>query len=107
MARRSEGFARDMGSYQQIVFANGELLINVSFLTEPQIRLKLDSFVGKGNFLSDSAIGMEFEISNRFYNQQDTTWFINPTVFRVPRSDIHGTSEVFTGRTGGPGALFF
>ena len=57
----------------------------VVVLSEPQIRLKLDSFVGKGNFLSDSAIGMEFEISNRFFDQQNTTWYINPTVFWVTR----------------------
>ena len=57
----------------------------VVVLTEPQIRLQLDSFVGKGNFLSDSAIGMEFEVSNRFFDQQDTTWYINPTVFWVTK----------------------
>ncbi len=53
----------------------------VVVLTEPQIRLHLDSFVGKGNFLSDSVIGMEFETSNRFFDQSNTTWYINPTVF--------------------------
>ncbi len=58
---------------------------DVVVLTEPQIRLQLNSFVGEGNFLSDSAIGMEFEISNRFFDQSDTTWFINPTVFWVTR----------------------
>ncbi len=57
----------------------------VVILTEPQIRLQLDSFVGKGNFLSDSAIGMEFEFSNRFFSQSDSDWYINPTVFWVTK----------------------
>ncbi len=55
----------------------------VVVLTEPQIRLKLDSFVGKGNFLSDSAIGMEFEISSRFFDQENSDLLFNPTVFWV------------------------
>lgn len=51
------------------------------FLSEPQLRLKLSSFVGKDNFLSDTEIGLEFEISNRFFNQQDSDWYVNPTIF--------------------------
>ncbi len=50
------------------------------FLSEPQIRLNLSSFFGQGNFLSDSSIGMEFEISRNFFGP-DTDWIINPTVF--------------------------
>ncbi len=50
-------------------------------ITEPQLRMKLDSFVGKGNFLSDSAIGIELEISNRFFSQENSDVILNPTVF--------------------------
>ncbi len=57
----------------------------VVILTEPQIRLKLDSFVGKGNFLSDSAIGMEFEISSKFFDQDNSDLLFNPTVFWVTK----------------------
>jgi hypothetical protein len=71
---RFEGFL-DIWEY------NSEVVV----LTEPQIRLKLDSFVGEGNFLSDSSIGMEFELSNRFFDQDDTSWYINPTVFWVTK----------------------
>lgn len=60
---------------------NDELVV----LTEPQIRLKLDSFVGKDNFLSDSAIGMEFEISSRFFSQANDDLLINPTIFWVTK----------------------
>jgi len=60
---------------------NNEIVV----LTEPQIRLQLSSFVGKDNFLSDSAIGMEFEFSNRFFNQSDSDWYVNPTVFWVTK----------------------
>ena len=52
-------------------------------LTEPQFRLKLDSFVGKGNFLSDSAIGKELEISTKLYSQDNGDLLFNPTVFWV------------------------
>ncbi len=57
----------------------------VAILTEPQIRLKLDSFVGKGNFLSDSAIGMEFELSTQFYDSDNDDLIFNPTVFWVTK----------------------
>jgi nucleoside-specific outer membrane channel protein Tsx len=57
----------------------------VVVLTEPQIRLQLNSFVGKDNFLSDSAIGMEFEFSNRFFDQGNSDWYVNPTVFWVTK----------------------
>ncbi len=57
----------------------------VVVLTEPQFLLKLDSFVGKGNFLSDSAIGTEIEISNRFFNRHDGEVYINPTIFWMTR----------------------
>ena len=50
-------------------------------LTEPQIRLKLNSFVGKGSFLSETSIGMEFEISNRFFSQANSDIIVNPTIF--------------------------
>ena len=57
----------------------------VAILTEPQIRLKLDSFVGKGNFLSDSAIGMEFELSTQFYDSDNDDLIFNPTIFWVTK----------------------
>jgi nucleoside-specific outer membrane channel protein Tsx len=60
---------------------NDEIVI----LSEPQLRLKLDSFVGKGNFLSDSAIGIELEISNRFFSQQNSDLIFNPTIFWVTK----------------------
>jgi len=50
------------------------------FLTEPQLRLHLSSFVGKGHLLSDSVIGTEVEISKDFFGK-DENWVINPTVF--------------------------
>lgn len=55
----------------------------VVVLTEPQIRLKLNSFVGADNFLSNSAIGMEFELSTRLYSQDNGDLLFNPTVFWV------------------------
>lgn len=50
-------------------------------LSEPQIRFKLNSIVGKDNFLSDTVIGIEVEISNRFFSQTDNDWYVNPTIF--------------------------
>jgi len=57
----------------------------VVVLTEPQIRLKLNSFVGKDSWLSDSAIGMEFELSSRFFSQANNDVEFNPTVFWVTK----------------------
>lgn len=57
----------------------------VVILTEPQLRLKFDSFVGKGNFLSDSAIGIELEISSSFFSQGNSDILYNPTVFWVTK----------------------
>ncbi len=69
----------DFQGFLDIWEYNDEVVV----LTEPQIRLKLDSFVGKDSFLSSSAIGMEFEISNRFFSQSNSDWIFNPTVFWV------------------------
>lgn len=55
----------------------------VVLLTEPQFRLQLDSFVGKDNFLSSSAIGTEIEISTHFFSQDNGDVIVNPTVFWV------------------------
>jgi nucleoside-specific outer membrane channel protein Tsx len=49
-------------------------------LTEPQLRLKLSSFAGKDNFLSNSVLGTEIEISHHFFGENDD-WRINPTLF--------------------------
>ncbi|MBF0452921.1 MAG: DUF5020 family protein [Candidatus Magnetomorum sp.] len=49
-------------------------------LTEPQLRLKLSSLVGKGNFLSNSVVGTEVEISYHFFDENDG-WRVNPTLF--------------------------
>jgi len=49
-------------------------------LTEPQLRLKLSSLVGKDAFLSNSVVGTEIEISYHFFNENDG-WRINPTLF--------------------------
>lgn len=49
-------------------------------LTEPQLRLKLSSFVGKDNFLSNSVLGTEVEISHHFFGENEA-WRINPTLF--------------------------
>ena len=57
----------------------------VVVLTEPQIRLKLDSFVGKDSWLSSSAIGMEFELSTRFFSSSNNDVEFNPTVFWVTK----------------------
>ena len=50
------------------------------FLAEPQLRLNLSSFVGKGNFLSDSVIGTEIEVSHNFF-AKEADWRVNPTIF--------------------------
>lgn len=55
------------------------------FLTEPQFRLELSSFVGKGNFLSDSAIGVEIEISSKLYDRANSDVLVNPTIFWVTK----------------------
>jgi len=49
-------------------------------LTEPQLRLNLSSLVGKGNFLSNSTVGTEVEITYHFFNEKDG-WRVNPTIF--------------------------
>jgi len=49
-------------------------------LTEPQFRLKLSSFTGQDNFLSNSVIGTEVEISYHFFGENDD-WRVNPTLF--------------------------
>ncbi|ETR74220.1 MAG: outer membrane channel-forming protein [Candidatus Magnetoglobus multicellularis str. Araruama] len=49
-------------------------------LTEPQLRLKLSSFTGKDQFLSNSIVGTEVEISNHFFGEKEG-WRINPTLF--------------------------
>ena len=51
-----------------------------TLLTEPQLRLNLSSLVGKGNFLSNSVVGTEVEISYHFFNENDG-WRVNPTLF--------------------------
>lgn len=50
------------------------------FLTEPQLRLNLSSFVGHEHVLSKAAIGTEVEISNDFFGE-DYGWEVNPTLF--------------------------
>jgi nucleoside-specific outer membrane channel protein Tsx len=49
-------------------------------LTEPQLRLKLSSFTGKDNFLSNSVVGTEVEISHHFFGENEE-WHVNPTLF--------------------------
>ena len=49
-------------------------------LAEPQLRLNLSSFFGEGNFLSNSLVGTEVEISYHFFDESDG-WRINPTLF--------------------------
>jgi len=49
-------------------------------LAEPQLRLKLSSFQGKDNFLSNSVVGTEIEISNHFFAEEGG-WRVNPTLF--------------------------
>jgi nucleoside-specific outer membrane channel protein Tsx len=49
-------------------------------LTEPQLRLKLSSFTGNDNFLSNSVVGTEVEISHHFFGENEG-WHINPTLF--------------------------
>jgi len=49
-------------------------------LTEPQLRLKLSSLVGKNGFLSNSVVGTELEITYHFFNENDG-WRVNPTLF--------------------------
>ena len=71
----------DFQGFMDIWEYNDEVVV----LTEPQIRLLLNSFVGEDNFLSDSAIGMEFEISNRFFSQSNSDWIVNPTIFWVTK----------------------
>jgi hypothetical protein len=53
---------------------------STTIITEPQLRLKLSSFLEKGTFLSDSSIGTEIEMSKNFFGD-DTDWIINPTLF--------------------------
>ncbi|KPA14676.1 Nucleoside-specific channel-forming protein, Tsx-like protein [Candidatus Magnetomorum sp. HK-1] len=49
-------------------------------LTEPQLRLKLSSLVGKDSFLSNSVVGTEMEITHHFFGQNED-WRVNPTLF--------------------------
>ncbi len=49
-------------------------------LVEPQLRLKLSSFVADNHILSKAAIGTELEISNNFFGP-DYGWEFNPTLF--------------------------
>lgn len=50
------------------------------FLTEPQLRLPLSNFVGRGHLLSNVEIATEIEISRNLFSK-DNGWEVNPTFF--------------------------
>lgn len=54
---------------------NGEI-----FISEPQLRLNLDSFFGKDHLLSKTCIGTEVEITHDFFGA-GYGWETNPTLF--------------------------
>lgn len=50
------------------------------FLTEPQLRLNLSSFVGENHILSKATVGTELEFSHNFFSST-YGWEFNPTLF--------------------------